>query len=77
VKQNKITSYLPRESRRGVPSAVSRAILMRVSCPYPGSPKTSFPKQSHRYARARTGHECVGERRVPLILNVTGLVIKD
>ena len=30
VKQNKITSYLPRKSRRGVPSAVFHAILMRV-----------------------------------------------
>lgn len=64
MKQSKITSYLPWESKHGVPSSVFRAIFMRVACP--NELQYLVSKQNHRYARARTGHECVGERRVPL-----------
>lgn len=64
MKQSKITSYLPWESKHGVPSSVFRAIFMRVACP--NELQYLVSKQNHRYARARTGHECVDERRVPL-----------
>ena len=74
MKQNqKVTSYLPWESRHGLPSSVFHAILMRVACPNPVLLRVQYlvSKQNHGYARARTGHECVGERRL-CILRVTG-----
>ena len=75
MKQNKVTSHLPWESRHGVPSSVFRAILIRVACPNPVSLELQLPrfKTESTLCASKNWTRVCGREKGAAVLNVTGL----